>query len=96
MRADSSAGMAQGGVCACMHAYEAAHMILSARASHASDVTGAPQSSTAPRAASAARLSGAQMRTTPSASALATFCPPDQATAPCQIRLILPRSSARL
>jgi len=43
-----------------------AHRILSARASHASAVTGAPVSSTAARAASASGSeAGAQMRTTP-------------------------------
>jgi hypothetical protein len=59
----------------------AAHMILSARASQARAVTGAPVSSTAERAVSAASEAGAQMRTTPSRSAVTTFWPPGEKAA---------------
>lgn len=53
-------------------------MILSARASQERAVTGAPVRSTAVRAPSAARDSGAQMRTTPARSPVATFWPPGE------------------
>lgn len=56
-------------------------MTLSARTSQDRQVTGAPVSSTAARASSAARDWGAQMRTTPARSAVATFWPPGEKAA---------------
>ena len=55
-----------------------AHMTLSARASQARQVTGAPVSSTAARASSPPKQAGAQMRTTPARSAVAAFWPPGE------------------
>ena len=69
-------------------------MTLSARTSQERQVTGAPVSSTAARASSAASDSGAQMRTTPARSAVATFWPPGEKAA-ATIGASCPCSSSR-